>query len=319
MLSGASTGYPPPLRDNSPSAAGRTPTEAGEPSFEIVIPTKNRPAKLGRCLDAIAVAREQLEAPVLVCDSSDERRHAEVRAVCGRHPFVTLRRHWGNTIAAARNECANAATADVLISVDDDVCVAPDALAVLAAAYLRVQQPGVVAGSIAWNGVYHRPVVMRRIGYGRPALEGESPTFLISALIAFPRELGRALPWNERIPNSDDIFIGALWRSRGVRLEFEPRARADHDPEQNHYGVETQASHVYANLFDALFVAHDIRRALAYELLGFAAGCKAYCRTPASAVTFLFAWARGNLALVHDWGYLRRLVRTELPAACRPS
>lgn len=285
--------------------------------FEIVVPTRNRPAKLDRCLAALSVAREVADLPVLVCDSSDDLHRSQVARICAEYPFVRLRRHRGVNVAAARNECVRQAEAEVLISVDDDTRVEPGAIDELIAHYRRSVGPCVVAGSVAWDGEYRRPVVIRRIGYGRAARETESPSFLITALFAFPRALGLALPWNERIRTSDDVFAGALWRSHGVRMEFAPSSRALHDAEHNHYGVEAQSSHIYVNLFDALIANPNLRRALAYEFIGFAAGAKLYCRSPAGTIRYLSAWFEGNRNLLRDWGYLRDLVRRPLPPALR--
>lgn len=173
--------------------------------------------------------------------------------------------------------------------------------------------PCTVAGSIARDGVYSRPVVMRRIGFGRFANDGEAPSFLVSALFAYPRELGLALPWNERLHSSDDIFIGALWRSHGVHLDFAPSARATHDSEHQFYGADKQAFHIYTKMFDALFANPDLGRALSYEFIGFAAGAKLYFRTSSDARRYITAWVRGHRDLIRDRHYLRALVSRELP------
>lgn len=266
------------------------------------------------CLGAVARARQGLDLPVLVADSSDEDNHAEVRRVCSEFGFVRMRRHGGRNVAAARNFCAREAKADFLISVDDDVYLEPDALVELTAAVEAAAQPAVVAGAVAWDGVYHEPVVMRKIGFGRPVRAGESPDFLVTALFAFPRELGLALGWNERIESSDDLFVGALWRSHGVELRYAPAARAHHDPEHHHYGPEAQSSHIYVNLFDALVANPNIWRAFCFEFLGFAAGTKLYFRTPDTAGRFLSAWLRGNLRFLRDLRFLRAMVRRPLPS-----
>lgn len=283
-------------------------------SFEVVVPTRNRPEKLRSCLAAIGRARSGTDLPVLVCDSSDDARHEDVLAVCAEFDFVTVRRHQGRNVAAARNFCARSASAETLISVDDDVTIDDDALGELIAAYEQSPKPCVVAGAVAWDGVYHQPVVMRRIGYGRPVREGEQPDFLVTALFAFPRKLGLALPWNERIATSDDLFVGALWRSHGVGMGFAPKARGTHDPERHHYGVEAQSSHIYVNLFDAVLANPDPVRALCFEFLGFAAGAKLYFRAPGSAVRYVLAWVRGNVCFLRDSRYLWRLVRRPLPS-----
>jgi glycosyltransferase involved in cell wall biosynthesis len=282
-------------------------------SVEVVIPTANRPQKLSRCLAALAEGRAGMPFPVLVCDSSDDERREAVLAVCAEHDFVSVRLHSGRNVAAARNACARFASAEVLINIDDDIRVDRDAITELARRYAESPRPSAVAGSVAWNGDYSRPVVMRHNGYGRLAREGERPSFLVGAFFAYPRALALALPWNERIRTSDDRFMGALWRSHGVHLGYAPAARATHDPEHVSYDVHEQASHVYANLFDAVIANPSPQRALSYEFYGFLIGARLHCRSVAGARRYLAAWWRGNRALVRDRHYLRQLVATELP------
>ena len=155
----------------------------------------------------------------------------------------------------------------------------------------------------------------RPIGYGRRARPGESPSFIVGAFFLYPKALGLRLKWNERIPTSDDRFIGASWRSMGVEFVFAPDSRAVHDDEHNLYGVEHQADHIYANLFDALIANRHLGRAACYEFLGFAAGAKRYFRKRGSAAAYLAAWYRGHRALIRDWRYLKELREPELPAA----
>lgn len=286
---------------------------------EVVIPTANRPEKLARCLAALAEARSRMEFPVLVCDSSDDERHGAVLAVCAEHHFVTVRRHWGTNVAAARNACAEYATEEVLINVDDDIQVDPNSIFELTERYAECPKPCAVAGSVAWDGVYSQPIVMRYIGYGRSAEPGESPSFLIGAFFAYPRALALARPWNERIRTSDDRFMGALWRSHGVHLGFAPKATATHDPEHVNYDVDEQASHIYANLFDAVLANPELKRALGYELAGFLAGARLHARTPAGARRFIAAWYRGNRAFIRDRRVLRGMVQQELPATLTSS
>lgn len=282
-------------------------------TVDVVIPTRNRPEKLTRCLAALARALEITEFTVRVCDSSSPETREQVQGICEQYDFATLHPHHGGNVAAARNACARAAEGDLLVNVDDDIQVEPDAIAALAEAHRRAPRPAAVAGSVAWDGVYSRPVVMRPIGYGRAAEPGETPDFLVGAFFAYPRALALALPWNERIRTSDDRFMGALWRSKGVHLGFEPQARATHDPEHVTYDVDEQASHIYTNLFDAALANRRPGRALQYEVLGFAAGAKKFGRTPSGLRRYTAAWARGHRRLLADRHYLRELVARSLP------
>lgn len=289
------------------------------PDFEVVVPTKDRPDRLGRCLDAIAGANGELELPILIADSSDDENHAEVLALADRHPTARVERHSGTNVSMARNFCAQAARGEVMISVDDDTQVEPDSLGRLIEAYRRSPKPCAVAGSTAWDGEFCRPVVMRHIGYGREARENESPTFLITALFAFPRALAIALPWNERLGSDDDIYIGCLWRSHGVNLCFAPDARSVHDPIRSYYGAGMEDSVIYTNLFDAIFANPDWKRALSYEFLGFAAAAKLHMRTFSSARPFVASWLRGNRDLIRDRRYLREVVARRLPESLTAS
>jgi glycosyltransferase involved in cell wall biosynthesis len=285
------------------------------PTVEVVVPTRNRPDKLARCLDALARARAALPFPVLVCDSSDEEHSQAVSSVCAQHEFATLRSHSGRNVAGARNACARLASGEVLINVDDDIQVDADAILHLVTGYCQSPKPAVIAGAVAWDGVYSRPIVMRYIGYGRSAREGEPPSFLVGAFFAYSRELALALPWNERIRTSDDRFMGALWRRRGIHLGYAPSAKATHDPEHVTYNVDEQRSHIYANMFDAVLANPELKRAISYEFVGFLVGLRTYARSPSDFRRYVAAWASGNIALIRDFPYLRRMLRCELPLA----
>jgi glycosyltransferase involved in cell wall biosynthesis len=285
-------------------------------TVDVVVPTRNRPNKLARCLRSLSEARASLTFEVYVCDSSDTATTREaVREVCESYPFVHLREHDRLGLAAARNVCAQQGASPLVVSVDDDVYVYPDAVHRLVETYRRGRGWRVVAGSVAWDSDWSRPVVMRPIGYGRKARTGEQPHFVLTALYLYPRALARLCPFNERIQSSDDRFIGALWRAMGVQLLFEPAARARHDEQrtQGLFEPSHQDAHIYANLFDALLVERRATRALAYEVLGFVAGAKGFMHSLSEAKDFLLAWHGGHRALVRDWSFLRQLVSSPLP------
>jgi glycosyltransferase involved in cell wall biosynthesis len=283
-------------------------------SVSVVIPTRNRPEKLQRCLLALSVARSRMPFDVVVCDSTPDRAlQKEVMEVCRRHAFVKLWLHEGRNVAAARNACARSAETDLIVNVDDDICVEPDSIKKLFETYEAASGHRVVAGSVRWGDVWSSPVVMRPIGYGRAARPGESPDFLIGAFFIYARKLALAKPWNEQIRTSDDRFMGALWRSSGVKLLFEPAARAVHDHEHVSYGVEHQSSHIYVNLFDTLIANPRPLRALGYELLGFIWGAKKAMACGSDLSRFISAWSKGHSALLRDYRYLSRLVADQLP------
>jgi glycosyltransferase involved in cell wall biosynthesis len=284
--------------------------------LSVTVPTRNRPEKLERCLATLGRARECIDFRVYVCDSSTvPRTRQEVADVCNAFDFVELRPHDGATAAAARNSCVRAARSDLVLTVDDDVYVEPDAVLRLLQAYERGNGRRVVAGSIWLSDNWTTPVVMRSIGYGRAARVGEVPSFLLTGLLLYPRAFAIAWPWHEKISRHEDRFMGALWRRHSVRLYHEPRARATHDGPARIEHVDVVESHVYVNLFDALIANPNAAQALAYQLLGFAAGAKLHCRRPGTATRYVKAWLQAYRAVFQDRHHLRALCATRPPPA----
>lgn len=290
--------------------------DASAGTVAVVIPTRDRPERLRSCLDALERARRRSPFEVYVGDSSTTTDlRAEVAAVCAGYDFVHLRHHDGAGCGAARNFCTRIARAELLVNVDDDVYVFEDTIERLVTAYRKGSGWRAVAGTVSWGFYWSRPVVMRRIGYGRPARPNETPSFLIGALFIYPRALALACPWIETVPTYDDHVIGALWRAKGVQMLFAPDARALHDHKHNTYGVDESSDLIYANLFDALIANPSLLRAFEYELLCFLAGAKTYFRRPRSALRYLVAWFRGHKLLVRDWRMLTHAAHASLPPA----
>jgi len=295
-------------------------------ALAVVIPTRSRPASLARCLAAVEAARTRLPFKAYVCDSSPDPADRErVAAVVAAYPWAELHRHDGANVAAARNVGARVAAEPLLVSIDDDLEVEPAAIEHLVARYRSGTGRRVVSGSISWDGVWTEPMVMRRIGYSRRPRPDEAPSFVQGAFFLYPRAFALAWPWNERIPANDDIFIGAVWRAKGVQIMFEPRARALHadlplafHPDRIADRAFDQHSHIYALLFDALFANPNGGRALAYETLGFLASAKLYFRRPSWAVRFLRGWVGGHRALLADRRYLRALLAREPASESTP-
>jgi glycosyltransferase involved in cell wall biosynthesis len=283
-------------------------------SFDVVIPTRNRPEKLRRCLAALSRAQQHSPCDVYVCDSSSAALAGQVEGVCAEFPFAHYHQHERVGLAAARNETSRVGTAPVVISIDDDVYIDERALKFLYERYVGELKPAVVAGAVDWGKGPSGPVVMRAIGYGRAGLPSEAADFFVTALILYPRALVRAAPFNENIRSSEDRFAGALWRSKNVRLVYEPSATAAHDDDHTTawYEADHQDAHIYTNLFDALLVRRSARMAAAFEVLGFLAGAKHYVRRR-SFIAFVRAWIRGHRLLIQDWRWLVALVETPLP------
>jgi glycosyltransferase involved in cell wall biosynthesis len=280
-----------------------------------VIPTRDRSEALDRCLEALAAAHERMPFTAWVCDSSGAERRPEVERVCARHPWVRLVLHEGTTISAARNRCVRAADAELLVSVDDDVEVEPQAIQALVDAYDAGSGPRVVAGAVIWGegNPPTGPMVIRPIGYGRRARDGEQADFVNSSLFLYPRAYGLRWPWNERMRRSSDVLMGAIWRSRGVAMLWAPEARAWHEAKHDMLRAASHDDYVYALLAHALIARRRPERLALLETVAVVAGAKGYARSWRTLAEYLRAWARGHRAFARDYGFLRELAARPLP------
>ena len=301
------------MLDEPPFPAEAPTTTAGDDELAVIVPTRNRAAKLARCLEALAGAREQTAFRVYVCDSSGAEDAAGVAELCRGYEFAELVSHDRNGASAARNVGTRACGSRLVVSIDDDVYVEPGAIEALLAAYRRSGEGSVVAGCVRWSHWHSRPMMMRRIGFGREALAGEDPEFVVSALILYPRQLGLEFPWNERLWPYDDRYVSLVWKAAGAELVYAPDACADHDEIHTEYPVGHEADRIYVNLLDATMVNRGVGRALDFEFLSFAACAKKWARTPRGAWGLIRAWTRGHLALLRD----RRELRATIAAAKR--
>ena len=279
-------------------------------SLTVAIPTRNRPAKLARCLEALADARALRPFDAVVCDSSEGAEATATKAVVARYEWATYVPHSLDGPCAARNLGAHAASGELLAYVDDDVYVEPPAIETLSAFVERADGPCVAAGTLTFGGPWTLPGAVRPNGYARPVSEGEDAEFLISALLCCRRSLVLACPWDEDRRYYDDRFQSLLWRRYGAELAFVGEARARHDEEHKTYPLAQERHRIYSNLFDAVFLRRSPRWLLSFEVLGFAASAKRFARSPKGAAGIVAEWVRGNVRFLLD---LRRLRRAGLP------
>ncbi|MBU4200198.1 MAG: glycosyltransferase [Verrucomicrobia bacterium] len=118
----------------------------------VIITVYNRPEMLIACLRALAFQSAPIDEAVVSDDGSDEAATRRMKAVFGEFPFP-VRYIWqedqGYHLAAARNKAIRKSSGDYLISLDCDILLLPDAVAV----HLRQARRGVfLAANRAWVG-----------------------------------------------------------------------------------------------------------------------------------------------------------------------
>ncbi len=200
----------------------------GPPAISVVVPTRDRAARLERLLDALrrqTLARTEFE--VIVVD--DGSRDATSSVLAGADDGLTLRailRAQSGGPAAARNEGWRQAAADLVAFVDDDCEPVPEWLEqALAAA--RANPGAIIAGPTT-----PLPAEADRIGpLARTRDLPEPDEWFASCNIVYPRDLlARLDGFDERFPEAlgEDTDLG--WRARelGAELHFEPLAAVHH-------------------------------------------------------------------------------------------
>ena len=197
-----------------------TAVQPAAPSVSVVVPTRDRPADLARCLRALA-AQDPPPLEVIVVDdgSQDPGTVAQAAAAVPGARCVRLE---GAGPAAARNAGAAAARGDVICLTDDDCAAAPAWSSALGAAATRsgvaagrtVTAPGASAAARATQAI------IDHLGEwaGRPG--SPSPGFAATCNLGVRSDLLRAHPFDERFPAA--AGEDREWSARVAAAEFWP-------------------------------------------------------------------------------------------------
>jgi glycosyltransferase involved in cell wall biosynthesis len=201
--------------------------------FTIIIPTRNRPRRLDRCLESIAALDTPKTAfDVIVVDDGSEPPPTEVLA---RHaallPLQSLRRE-GNGPAAARNAALRIAQGDYVVFTDDDCAPLPGWLSAFEQA-ARQHPAAALGGRIVdapENGLFGRASQLLVSFLYEYAEATTGPAFFCSNNLAFPRQMLVDLGGFDEsfpLPAAEDRDICARWLRHG-ELCFVPDAVIEH-------------------------------------------------------------------------------------------
>jgi glycosyltransferase involved in cell wall biosynthesis len=199
--------------------------EADDVPATVIVPTRDRPQALARCLAAL---RQQvgIALEVVVVDDGSRDPRAVERALEAL-PDARLVRRDGGGPAAARNAGVQAARGRVVLMTDDDCVPAPGWAAALTAA---VEQRSALAGGRTKFDAT-RPLVAASETIVQHA-ERRGP-FVATRNVAIPRELALAVPFDERFREAggEDREWGRRLAARGTPVVHVDAARLRHDPE----------------------------------------------------------------------------------------
>jgi GT2 family glycosyltransferase len=194
----------------------------------VVVPTRDRPSALNRCLSALAAQTLLDEAEVLVVDDGSLSANA-VSSVVDSHPHASLVRQAAGGPAAARNTGGRAARGAILCFTDDDCAPAADWIEELEKA---VQGGADVAGgkTIASGGALSEASeFIARVPMSTTD-DGTSLTFAPSNNLACRKAVFDAYPFDESYPTAagEDREWCMRVVSSGYTLCFVPTARVVH-------------------------------------------------------------------------------------------
>lgn len=202
-------------------------------AVSIVVPTRDRPSALQRCLIALAAQRDIGPFEIMVVDDGS-RDAAQVATIVASLPFARLVRGGGAGPAAARNSGAAAASGEYICFTDDDCEPEPD----WAAKLVRVLQAGSdIVGGATVNGrdgdpyVQTSELIVRELQEStRRRLAGR--VFIPSNNLACRRSVLLAHPFDERYstPGGEDRAWCARVAAAGLTLTLQPTAVVVHRP-----------------------------------------------------------------------------------------
>jgi glycosyltransferase involved in cell wall biosynthesis len=202
----------------------------GAPEVSVVIPTRDRAARLGAALEALrgqTIAPDRFEVVVVDDGSTDETTELLARPSADGGPEVRAIRLAGQGPAAARNAGWQAARASLVAFTDDDCEPTPTWVeSILGAA---AASPGAIVQGVT-TPIPRESELLRR-PFSRTRLIDEQNPFFATCNIAYPREL------LERLNGFDELFPEALgedtdlgWRAleMGASAEFARGAVVHH-------------------------------------------------------------------------------------------
>lgn len=202
------------------------------PPVSVVVPTRNRPAALARCLGALERQTGCPAFEVVVVDDGSARG-AEVADVVGASPRARLVRESGRGPAAARNAGGAAAVGSTLLFVDDDCEPEPRWAARLVEAIARG------ADVAAGRSVNPRAddalaeATQTILDYlTERALDADGTAAYVSTTnFACRAEVLMAVPFDPAFATGEDRDWSARLRRFGYRLVVEPAATVVHRQE----------------------------------------------------------------------------------------
>jgi glycosyltransferase involved in cell wall biosynthesis len=203
------------------------------PVASVIVPTRNRPASLAACLDALSRQTTSSFEILVVDDASTDA--AAVASVVSKTPHARVVRGTGRGPAAARNTGAALARAPIVCFTDDDCRPAP---AWVEACVARIDGGASVVAGPTHNGLPANPyataaqTITNHLVTMSLDATGTSVGFAPTSNLACRTQLHREQPFDESYPlaAAEDREWCARVRDHGIEIAYEPAASVVHCP-----------------------------------------------------------------------------------------
>ena len=201
------------------------------PRVTVVVPTRDRPDALARCLVALD-AQDTDRFDVVVVDDRSIARDA-VSAVVARSARARVIEGEGRGPAAARNLGVRSTESDVVCFTDDDCAPGPEWVRALAA---RIHAGSSVAAGPTRAGNQNPYVRASQIVTNHlveASRSGDTVGFAPTSNVACRSAVFEAVPFDEHFPTAageDRAWCDAL-RAAGHRIDWSPAAWVVHSPD----------------------------------------------------------------------------------------
>jgi mycofactocin glycosyltransferase len=280
------------------------PAPAPVADVTVIVPVRDRPGELDRCLAAVG------PVPTVVVDDGSQDADA-VAAVCERHGAVLLLREVAGGPAAARNTGLSEVSTELVAFLDSDCVPEPGWLALLCGV---LTDPTVGAAAPRIRPLDGGAAALARFALDRSALDLRAHPAVVApggrvayvptaALLVRRVALGEG--FDPRLRYGEDVDL--VWRihDRGWRVRYEPAATVRHAEPTNTREM-LRRRYAYGTSAGPLACRHPTRLA----------PLRLYPR-PAATVALLLARrprAAAVMASVHIAMTVRALRRLDVPA-----
>lgn len=215
-----------------PPSEARAPggREAGRPRVSVIIPVHNDTVCLPRCLEAVAASTNR-DFEIIVVDDCSTDSTPELAVSYGVQCISTP---VNSGPAAARNLGSKVARGEILLFVDVDVLLPPEALSVVADRFESEPELAALFGSYddqpPWNNLLSQYKNLMH-HYVHQISNPEATTFwtgLGAVRKEVFQEMGGFDEQRYRRPSIEDIELGYRMRQAGYRIALEKRLQGKH-------------------------------------------------------------------------------------------